>query len=852
MHKFLAVGLLFISLSGFGQARRAQGLLEKLKFDAAFDLLESGLEKDSISASIPYVLANLYLAQDWPQENLDSAFYFSVLSLKKYDLLTEKTLDKHIKEGFGKTKLVALKKEIDHLSFIASKSGGAEADYQRFIDEHTDAIDIDSAIFLRDEQAFLTAQKANTINSYKFFLDGYPKAKDWQKANNTYQTKLYNENTTPDKLIDYIEFARNYPKSPYYEACVQEIYGINGGKNTVEDLLDFAHNYPNTKASNQAVGLLYHLHIAKEPASTFADKFPKLTLSDSLQNVTKLQGLTYIPIWNNHFIQLVDAQGKVKIDSLSAIDFSTIDKDYFSVEKEGKQQLIGKNGAVFYGDNWVDISQEKNGTIILNTQKGVEVVHKNGNHFNIKDQAKLVGPYIGYKVKQYWGLKSITNKVLTQALYDSIWAKNGLIFLKLKNKINIRQPKEFYPALDGAPISLSAPYEDYEWLTDTLLWVANDDKEGLFSADLEELIPLAIHRIDLAKRGWRISTKNSLTVPRFSNAVFSSFKENSHWQIASLSDSLLVKYNYSSSFVPDSASFLGPSDITMTWNDSSFVYLSDTVWFYAPKGQQIKPLLNQNNRAFYYEITEGKNKLLINNSGDTLDLPNYKKIIVLNQQFFQLETDNNKSLYGSNGEQILADIDGVSLINDSTISILKDQQFGLLMPQDSIYIEPIYDSKLIHLIDSFWVFQTDHKYGLISLKNEVLLPAAYDKITYWTNGLVFLKKDLKWRIYDLKTKQIIESGIIAFESITQNNTPIIRFQKGVGLGVFDSKKGVVIKPTFNTIYLEGVYDQLYYRAEKQVEEAALHIMLYYDLEGELLFKNIMSEAEFGLLYGEME
>ena len=154
MHKFLAVSFLFISLSGFGQARRAQGLIEKLKYDAAFELLESGLAKDSISASIPYVLATLYLVGDWPQENLDSAFYFSILSLTKYDLLTDKTLDKHIKEGYGKTRLIALKKEIDHLSFTASKSGGTESDYQRFIDEHADAIDIDSAIYLRNEQAF--------------------------------------------------------------------------------------------------------------------------------------------------------------------------------------------------------------------------------------------------------------------------------------------------------------------------------------------------------------------------------------------------------------------------------------------------------------------------------------------------------------------------------------------------------------------------------------------------------------------------------------------------------------------------------------------------------------------------
>ena len=852
MHKFLAVGLLFISFSGFGQARRAQSLIEKLKYDVAFDLLESGLSKDTVSASIPFMLANLYLVQEWPRENLDSAFFFSVLSLKKYDLLTEKTLDKHIKEGFGKTRLTALKKEIDHLSFIVSKSGGLEVDYQRFINQHADAADIDSAIFLRNEQAFLTAQKANTLKSYKSFLENYPQAIDWQKANTVYQTKLYNESTAFGKLTDYANFANNHPQSPYYEACVQEIYHINGGKNTVKDLLKFANNYPKTKASKQAIGRLYHLHIAKELPSTFADKFPKLTISDSLQNVIRQQTLTLIPVWNNGYLQLIDHLQRAKIDSLTAIDYSTINKDYYSIEKEGTQQLIGKNGNPFYKGKWKNIANEKNGVIILNTETGGEVVHKNGDHFNIENRANIMGPFIRYKTKQYWGLKSITNKELTQAIYDSIWVNNGLILLKSKDKISHNKPEVFYPALDGEAISISTAYEEHEWLTDSLLWVANNDKEGLFSIDLEELIPLDNHRVDLAKRGWSITTKNNISVPEFSNRVLTSFKENNQWQIGSLGDSLLVKYNYDTPFSPREAIFLGPSAVILTWNDSSFVYLSDTIRFYKPENCQIKPLLNQNNQAYYYEITEGINQLIINHIGDTLDLPSYKKAIALNQEFFQLETNKDKSLYSSRGEQVLEAVDGVSLINDSTISILKDQKFGLIMPQDSIYVEPIYDSKLMHLIDSFWVFQNDKNHGLINLNNEIILPSEYDEITYWTNGLVFLKKDLKWRIYDLKIKQVIESGIIAYESITQNNIPTIRYQKGVGLGIFDSQKGVVIKPTFNTIYLEGSNTQLYYRAEKQVEEAALHIMLYYNLEGELLFKNIMSDAEFELLYGEVE
>ena len=193
MHKFLAACLLFISVSGFGQAKRALSLMDKQKYEAAFELLENGFLKDSTSASIPFVLSKLYLIEQWPHSNLDSAFYFSLLSLSNYDLLIEKQLDKHIRDNFGKTRLIILKERIDSLAFSEAKTSGKELDYQVFIDQHGGAKELDSAIFLRNQQAFLTAQNTNTLSSYKFFLGNYPKAVNWQKANDVYQTKLYKE-----------------------------------------------------------------------------------------------------------------------------------------------------------------------------------------------------------------------------------------------------------------------------------------------------------------------------------------------------------------------------------------------------------------------------------------------------------------------------------------------------------------------------------------------------------------------------------------------------------------------------------------------------------------------------------
>ena len=540
------------------------------------------------------------------------------------------------------------------------------------------------------------------------------------------------------------------------------------------------------------------------------------------------------------------------IDRISTLEEKTINLDFVSIKKDGIKKLAGIKESIFYNGKWEYIEKSEKGFVFLKKDDVSIVVHKNGSVIEGGSEANLIGPYIGYKVNGHWGLRSVTNINITEASYDSIWFENGLIFLSKKNKVSPNTPELFYPSLDGENNHISPYYEEYEWLTDSLLWVSIGDKEGLYSSNLTELIPVAKQQIDLARSGWSIKHKNKNSIPNFSEATLTGFDENNVWQIGEMKDSLVVKYNYSKVFHPKNASLLGPSAILMHWQDSSFLYISDSILIYKPKSNEVKPLMNQSNQAFYYEVTEGKNKWIINHMGEQLDLPTYHKIIPLNQSFFQLNTKRNKTLYSSSGEILMDDIDGASLVNDSTISVLKNQYFGIFQPDDSILIEANYSKRLVPIADSLWVISVGNMLGLINSREQELLSPQFDKITYWTNGLLFLKKDLKWNIYDLKISKFTETGMVSYNSITRWGNPIISYQKGVGVGIYDSQKGVVLKPTFTAVDLEGTASQPYYRAEKHVEEATLHILLYYKLDGELIFKNIMSNAEFESLYGEVE
>lgn len=851
MHKFLALCLLFISFSGFGQARRAQSLIEKQKYETAFVLLSNGLVKDSTSASIPFVLAKLYLVKAWPKHQLDSAHYFSVRSLQKYDLLGEKHLDRHVKDGFGKTRLLSLKNHIDSLAFEIAKEGGTERDFQHFIDQHTTANSLDSAIYYRDAQAYLTAEQKNSLSSYKYFIGTYPNAVDWQKADAHYQQILYAEHTLRGKLSEYKNFVASYPQSPFYEEAVAAIYSIEIGQNTTQAILSFINNYPNSKAAQKGIGLLYHAHLEEDLALSFADKFPTLSISDSLASAIKNQHKTWMPIGSGGLFKMVDLNQETIVDSLQSIDINTIDKDFISAKTDHLQLLFAKSGQSFYQHPSFTYLNDSLGYLFLKQEGEIKVIHKNGTVIDGGTSAYFAGPFIAFKSNEHRGLTSITNRLVLAPNYDSIWVENNLLLLTKKGKTTIHTPASLYPALDQNKVEAGPFYDDYEWLSEELLWVEKGGKEGLFSSTLTSLVPLGNYQIDVVKKGWSVQ-KNTISVPMFFEELLLTFNENEYWQIGQLKDSVIVKYRYGQLFTPTSASLLGPFAIMMHWTDSSFVYLSDTIRFFKPKKCEVKPLFSLNNKVDYYEVIDGKHKTIMNNQGQKLDLPKFSKIISLNQSFFQLKTDKSSQLYTRNGDLILKNFDGASLINDSTVSILKNQQFGVIQPIDSVYIAPLYDRRLQPLADSLWVASWEGKLGLINSKADTLLPFRFDEINYWTNGLLMVKQDFKWHIYDLKNSKFVELGIVSFTSITKNGRPKITFQKGAGIGVFESEKGTILKPTFTAVAYEGTASESYYRAKKHVEEAGLHIMLYYNMDGKLLFQNILNEAQFEVLYGVVE
>ena len=157
--------LLIIPIVAQSQARRAQSLIDKTKIEEAYQLLTKELKKDTLSSAEKYVLANLFFNPVFVNNNLDSAYFYVLEALEAYDLTSAKAQARLVNNGFNKELFGQLKDEIEIAGFLRAKDGGKEQDYINFLTEFPTSLQVDSAIILRNIEAFITAEKINTFQS---------------------------------------------------------------------------------------------------------------------------------------------------------------------------------------------------------------------------------------------------------------------------------------------------------------------------------------------------------------------------------------------------------------------------------------------------------------------------------------------------------------------------------------------------------------------------------------------------------------------------------------------------------------------------------------------------------------
>ena len=853
MRLIVILCLILLPFISSAQARKAQSDIEKGKLEDAYERLNKAVDKDSLAAAEKYILASLFFNSNFSNVHLDSAYHYILQAIVAHELSSSKEQLKRSGQGFDLNTYEKLKEEIEQAGFTRAKMGGKEQDYINFIQEFSTSSNIDSAILLRNEQAYLIASKEDSYQSYENFITTYPNATEIPDAKKKYERLLYQEKTEDGKLNSYKQFLMDFPETWHRNNAEQVIYNIITGKNSLSSYEEFILQYPNSSLIPQAILAKFSHLSSEEKTRLLKDNSIGRAIVDSIININSLTQQLIIPISYNHEYQLINNQGQVVLEQFINIDevnkCKTDDSAIRLVMVEGEKQLIALDGSIIARGKILSFKDYGQGIIKISTPSQEYFVNVAGfkTSNNIFEDAFIAGPYIAYRTKNKWGLESITGIPLLPTKFDSISSFKGQIIVQRGKKWGIFPNKHFYPALDKEEVETKLIYDHISVIDSTYIYLVMGKETSLWNSKNEVLIPFEQQSIELVDGGYFVDRIDSTLDSRVSLNWYQDIKLNQHWMIGTTSTSVEVFYMGEFIFTVDDASTKGNTALRLTQGDSSFFYFNNLVRISLNKGDIVVPInkMGENSNARHFIYTNlSKKKTVYDSEGEIIKVGEFERLIDLGNDYLLKYKDKSYNLLDESGEQLLDDIDGATSLGNGYISYLVDGKFGLYNQNDSTNILPRYDRPVANYSDKLFVVLEDNKYGIVNNNDSLLVPTDYDNIEYLNDSIAVLTSNFRQQFWDISNSRMLVDNISNYWIEDAGNMEVIKILQGIGYGIWSPSKGVILGSTFSEINIRSKGNEVIFIAEKWVEEADLVIMLYYNGGGSLIRKEVISTKEY--------
>ena len=842
-----------LPILSFGQARRAQNLMEKEKYEAAYELLLKSTGKDSLASAEKFVLSQLFMTTNYSLYNVDSAYAYILASLEDLENSDDKTVSRLEKDNFDDEALNQQKYVIEIIAFQSAREIHTEQAYITYLKEYSTSIQVDSAITFRNAVAFENASKRHTYIGYKSFFENYPGAKEVVEARDRYERLLFEKHTQDGKLASYINFLSNYPNTHYRSICERQIYIISTGTNQVADYVSFIRKYPKSYYSLAGMDMLYHL----SKYDSLVLIYPQLTISDSLIEAVSLAQETMILVPNEDKYQFVNLFNRIILDGLSWVEESlkcSPPDDVILATRDSVTGLYGRNGELIHEGEFTSTEVIDHGYIFVSESSGVKLTHKSGGLPGQKSHRNLLltFPFLAYQDDDKWGMLSTTGLPILSEAYDTIYNFHNNILVQKDGKMGVFPHYTFFPALDGNAINIDLSFDSIEPVDNNYLLIAAGQQEGLMNRQLEFVVPMADQAIDIIENGYFIERGDSIFNSTFSDKWFIEIADNESWSIGRTKTVDLVKYGVASTFLFDEAQLLGTYGLLASRNDSTFLMLDDSSKLLIKSNQKIKalPMLSTSEKSGHYSLTIANKKLpdILDRFGKKVNLPRFIKVFDLGEEYLLVQNRKNYSIFDNYGKPLLKNIDGASYLGEGLLSVFTDRKFGLFSKQDSVNIPMMYNKHLQQISDTLFIAQLENKTGIVNKENETILPFQYSAIIPWNDTLVFVKMGYRQAIVNLQTKRTLVDQLSGWEPMFENkDEQFIKLMRNGQYGIFSSKKGLILDATFSEVSNIGTNLAPVYKAEKYIDEADLYILLYYNRDATLFKKLVLSADQYKAL-----
>ena len=268
--------MLSAAIAVAGDIDKAFKALNTGDYPAARKYLMEVLADEPGSAPGFYGLAKYYYSKDNKAYNLDSANMFIKEAMHKLPMNPEdKANKKAIALGVRDYTIQTLHKDINNEAYAIAEKANTVESYQFYIDNYTEKGLVNRATEMRNQLAFIRARGKGTYQAMDEFIKQYPDAEQQQEAKGLFEKLLYESTTADGTYQSYRAYTTKYPLGKFVKEANQrweeEILKAYNKEHKLESYLQFEKDYTFHPQLKQVQDSIYVLATKDATADAFAN-----------------------------------------------------------------------------------------------------------------------------------------------------------------------------------------------------------------------------------------------------------------------------------------------------------------------------------------------------------------------------------------------------------------------------------------------------------------------------------------------------------------------------------------------------------------------------------------------------
>ncbi|HCW06180.1 MAG TPA: hypothetical protein DGG95_02320 [Cytophagales bacterium] len=845
---FSFVFLLCGAQSSFGQfstLHQAERKMNQRNWPEAYQLLTKVLRKDSIHVQAELLLCRWYLSRANPAHQTDSAHRYIRLATTHFKQLIGRPKEKLIRDQIDSVYLLSIHETTDSTAFVEAKQVNTEQGYEEFLKKYNDARQKNAALELRDEVAYLEALKQNSYQAFEKYVQKYPNSHRAKEARSRYEKLLFEFKTHDRKLKSFQAFVKEFPLSPYVREADRNIFEVLTSSGSPSDFIEFINACPKSHYVKEAQDILFHLYREME------EPMPTEFLSDSLKLVTALNRKLWAPFYKNGKFGFMNTEGTETLSER----FSIIDEYYKcgSIADDilfTDAGLVSRSGKILSeAKSYKDLSY---GFLKLSDSSYVRVMHKSGRIILgecLEDAAVLQGRFLQTRKRGKWGLISLSGRTILSHEWNSIDVIEDVLVLDRLGKKNLVLLNKIPELANGSSLTENFVFDEVSRIDKQRLLVRNGSLEGIVNSKLEFVVPLAIQQLQFTPIGLVRKMNDQFVfsdIPELQSKTWAKYFFKKQWLYLEDESGKKLFDTYAKKIIEDHLDSL--------WfeNGLAFARLKDSIHVHINSAAHLSLMKNlkihfikasDSIRFFYIDQKKGKQVFVVG-TGEKLFTTDANQIESIDANHFIITKKNKKGVVNLQGKIILPVEYDAIVSNGNKLSLFKDKKFGQYDLQTKVLIKPSFEKNIIPL-GNLLITSRGGYLGLIDETGKSITNFEFEELIPWSENQVWAKRDFEWSLVNFRTQQKIIAHIKSIQLIKKSSTENIAVIKQENLyGVVNTTKGVIIPPNFSFIMNLGSEEEPLYFTTKEVEEAGIVVVIYYDKSGKFIRKLVYEDEDY--------